>query len=60
MRNECEQNLKPISQVVIELWLTKKCFILGFNDLKFYFRYNTLNSKGHKIFLNGPIAPKFC
>ena len=59
MRNDCVQNLKSISQMVIELWLIKNCLILGYNDLKFYFRYNTLNSKGHKIFLICPIALKF-
>ena len=35
MRNECVQNLKSISQIVVELWLTKNCLILECNDLKF-------------------------
>ena len=45
MRNDCVQNLKSISQMVIELWLIKICLIFECNDLKFYFRFNTLNSK---------------
>ena len=44
--------------MVIELWLIKNCLIFECNDLKFYFLYNTLNSKGHEIFFICFIASK--
>ena len=44
--------------MVIELWLIKNGLIFQCTDLKFHFRYNTLNAKGHEIFFICFIASK--